>query len=550
MKVREFYKICIFYIVAILAFLIPLVLIFLLFYDRNEALRYYTSNLVELNYIVIFILSIASAWVLVKVGYDKELISTETKKRLLLYSKIVTLLYGVFLIYITYWRFITLRSEAIDVSYFHLTLWQLSEFKIPMIWGTNLYVWGQHFSPILFFLVPIYFFTKSANYIFIIQALVVVSGIFPLYLIAKKFLKSEILGVALSFSYLAFGGIQFGYAYGFHEIMLFPTIFFWLYYFYLRRSLFLYYLSLLLALMVKETVVFTLFFWGIYLLVVKKDRINSLFTILASTFWYVICFAIVIPRFSPTGGYVYWGQYASDANYGGLRGLVVYVFKNPLAFIKNLVTPDFKVDTIFHSFGSFAFLPFFYLPALIIVIPAIMEKLLSSDIASKNGFHYSAVICAVVLVAGIEAIKFIQERKVQKKLLINVNLFIAIVVLFVSVYTNVFYGYARLSPFLLGLEPGLTKQEIDFLDETIRVIPKDASVSAQYAIAPRIIKPYGKIKDGPQANEDADYVIMNYKLPIYLGNPEEINKNFEQVVKGGNYIPVVSKYNTLLFKKK
>ena len=42
----------------------------------------------------------------------------------------------------------------------------------------------------------------------------------------------------------------------------------------------------------------------------------------------------------------------------GILGLLLFVVREPLEFLKTLITPSYKIDTFIQSFGSFGFLLF------------------------------------------------------------------------------------------------------------------------------------------------------------------------------------------------
>ncbi len=340
---------------------------------------------VQTTYLVIMLSGLPVAYLIEK--NIKHAIQTETKQLFFLIAATGVSIYAAFLFLMTWSRYANFISEVIDVNYFHQVIWQLAEFKIPYIWGLNQPVypaWSQHFSPILIFLAPVYWFVQDAGTLMVMQALAVISGAYPIYVIAKKFLKSRSIGVALSFAYLAFGGLQFGIAYGFHEIMFFPPLFFWAYYLYLRDKKKSYWLLILLCLFVKEEAAFIIGAWSLYLLAIKRDKFFGFTTAVMAVLWYFLCFTIIFPAFNHGQDFGYWGQYTQQGG-SGITGIATSMLFHPLQFLNTLITPALKIDTFLQTFGSFAFLLFLYPPSVIIVIPSLLEKLLSSGIAMANG---------------------------------------------------------------------------------------------------------------------------------------------------------------------
>jgi uncharacterized membrane protein len=510
---------------------------------------------VQLHYFIMILLGLFLAFLIEHT--TRNTLHKDTKHSLFLILGSCVWLYAAFLLLMTWSRYANFVSEVIDLHYFHQAVWQLSEFKNPYIWGfdqPSFAVWGQHFSPILIFLAPFYWIGKDPGFLMFIQALVVISGALPIYLIAKEHLKARSIGLALGYAYLAFGGLQFGFAYGFHEIMFFPTLFLWTYYFYLRKKVKSYYIFILLSLFVKEEVAFIVSAWSIYLLFVKRDKTFGIITAAIAIAWYTLCFHIIFPHLSPGGQFGFLGQYNTTGE-GGILGIIKYIILNPLSFLQTLVTPTLKIDTFFQTFGSFSFLLFLYPPSFLIVIPSLLVKLLSSGIAMANGAHYSAAITAVTIVATFESFPHFYQNKLIKKFIHDKNIFFSVLIMYVALCSNIFYGYIGYSP-LPDLrnslhERGLTPENKQFLDQIIKSIPSKATVSAQYQITPHIKKSYKEISIWPGMNGTEDFVIIDTQLlPVLGASSEDYNKHIELLNNNKDYQLAVNQFGVLVYRKK
>jgi uncharacterized membrane protein len=486
----------------------------------------------------------------VKQIYGKH--DDKLKKKLLIIFAGAIIFYSLFLLLMTMLNYNNMVSQSIDVQYFHVELSKLSQFTVPA------FEWSQHFSPILFFIVPVYWIIKSPGMLMFLQAVVFISGIVPIFLIAKKYLRSRFVGLSLAFAYLAFGGTQFGIAYGFHEIMFFPTIFLWMYYFYTQRKIKFYLLFVILSLFVKEEISFIMIFWGIYLFLIKKDKVLGTITSVFGILWYILCFQIIFPTFNPQGGFIYWGQY--DQSLGtGVFGLMKFVIFKPLAFLNALITPSFKIDTFFQSFGSFGFLLFLFPASFIIVLPSLLEKLLSNGIAAMNGTHYSAALAGATLVSTIESLHVIYKNKYFSKFAGNIYLFTGTLIFYLAFFFNMLYGYYAFSlipgvdrtGYPLGnviIEP--SSENLSLLYKIIDEIPAQASISAQYQIIPHIHKPYTLIYNIPNSPENSDYVLVDTQLPPpVLTDTQIINNYLDGLDKNKNYKLVVNYLGIDVFKR-
>lgn len=538
------------FITFVLCLIFPFVYFYFLIYN-HENIRF----LPQYIYPIIIVLGLFLAIYTERKLRNK--ITPETKHSMFISSATCIVIYAVFLLLMTWSRYTSYVSEAIDVVFFNQVVWQMSEFKIPYIFVLNqqLYPqWSQHFSPILYLLSPFYWISHTGDMLMIVQALAAISGAIPIYLAIKHYLKSRSIGLAISFAYLSFGGLQFGFAYGFHEILFFPALFLWAYYFYLRKKTMLYLLFLVLSLSVKEEVAFIVLFWGIYLLFVRRDKIMGLVTCGLGLIWYYLCFYIIFPYFNNGKGFGYWGQY--DTLLGsGLLDMIKFILFKPLTFLSTLITPSLKIEMFLQTFGQFAFLLFFFPPVIIIVLPSLMEKLLTSGIAQANGAHYSAAIAAVTVVATIETLPNIYKYNFVKKYIHDVNIFFTILIFYFAFSSNIFFGYRGYSlvPIVHTTvqETPLTSTNEQLLNLILSQVPIDATVSAQYQIAPHLNRHYKAITIWPGMSGTEDFIIIDTQFPPVLGaTSKDYNDAIDKLNKNNNYQLAFSQEGINVYRRK
>ena len=386
------------------------------------------------------------------------------------------------------------------------------------------------------------------------QALAVISGAIPIYFIARRYLHSRGLGLALSFAYLSFGGLQFGMEYGFHEIMFFPAVFLWAYYFYISKKIKLYLFFILLSLFVKEEVAFIVFFWGLYLLIFRKDKIWGSITASMGVLWYYICFNIVFPYFNKGNGFGYWGQYAQNGS-SGFSGVVQAILVKPLSFLQTLVSPSMKIEMMLDTFGQFSFLLLLFPPALLIIFPSLMEKLLSTGVAMGNGAHYSAAICAVTIVATFEALPHIYKYKFVNKYIHNKNVFFTVLIFYTAFFSNTFFCFPSYSliPFHPSymLEFSITDENRALLTQIINTIPSNATVAANAPIPPHLNKYYKYSTPWPGMVGAEDFVIIDTQFhPVYGFTGKEYNDAIEKLNKNTNYQLAIANGGIFVFRRK
>lgn len=539
-------------ILAIGIFLFPFIyFIYTLFLSQVEKTRYF--GFVVANYSIFIFLSFILAFIITALYNKKNNLLRNNKEIIFITLLLLNILYAIYLFIISMERYVTFSSQAIDVPYFHYALVQLSHFQIPKIWDIpTRYVWADHFSPILILLTPIYWIAQNGTLLMISEISIVLSGTIPLYHSAKHLLRSRFIALALVTSYLTFGGLQWGYAYGFHEIVLFPTFFLWMYYFYIKKKMWPYFLFAILTLSIKEEVVFIMAFWGMYTLAFHKNKAYSMGTILLAGFWYILCFNIVFPYFNQGSGFGYWGQYNDAGGKSGIVGLTQTALLRPGVFLQSLITPAYKIDTIFHIFAPFAFLPILYPPAILIILPSLLEKLLSNTLPSYIGAHYTSAIAGVTMVACIEALQYLLKGSFlfKKVFLFRQKIFWGTVIIYCATSAGLFYGYAPLSPINIFRQDlqSLSYIESLSLQKAIEMVPKNASVSAHAILIPHFNKPLGMIKHGPLPNDDADYIIWDNRLPDYFYK-DNIEKIMNSLVDRKKYELILYENAAILLKR-
>lgn len=539
---------------VILATIFFLALPFIYFYA--DALHY----LPFLNYTFVGYFVIAPSSLLFAYYIEKNIgptLKIESKQMLFLTAVILVSVYAFYLFLVTWYMFDNFFSQGADLVYFQQYIWQLSEFKLPYIWGLTVPdypVWSQHFSPFIALLVPFFWISHSAGLLLMEQALVVLSGTIPIYFIAKRHLHSRGVGLALSFAYLSFGGIQFGMEYGFHEIMFFPTVFLWAYYFYVTKRKYLYFFFIFLSLLIKEEVAFIVLFWGIYLILLRKDRIGGTVTAAMGLVWSYVCFSLIFPYFNQGKSFGYWGQY-DQAGGSGLSGIIKGIMFNPLKFLETLVTPPLKIDMMLQTFGQFSFLLLFFPPALLIIVPSLMEKLMSSSVAMGNGAHYSAAICAVTIIATFEALPHIGKYKIVNKYIHYKNLFFTILIFYVGFFSNVLYGFIdySLAPNhgIYMLETNITDDNRQLLKQIINNIPHNATVSSNAPIPPHLNKYYKDTIMWPDTVGQEDFVLIDTQFsPAYGTSGKVYNDALDKLNKNQNYQLAFSQNGILVYRRK
>ena len=431
-------------------------------------------------------------------------------------------------------------SEYIDLSYYHIFLQQLASFHLPLIWDTGMPVWSQHLSPFLFLFVPFYWIGAHAGFLVFVQALLAVSAVIPLYLFTKKITGSPFIAVCMSWVYLLFGGIQSSIYYGFHEVTFFPLMLFLVCLAWRYKKYWLFVLSLILMVFVKEEIAFIAIFLGLFLVCLRQWK-YGITAIIVGILWYVGAFHVI--SYFHHGGYEYWGQFAGGS--GGVGSIIRFALSHPIQFLQTLINDYRKPLMLVEVFGSFGFLPVFFPCTWLLLIPPLAMKLLSGDITMMNSFHYSATITGVMVIATVFSLVSLKQKKHR----ILASWFL----IGMAVCANIGYGmyfyystYPKMTAHTVSLDNFFVHEDAQKRTDMLRTIPS-GSVSCQYQLCEHVSRGYGMIFPIP-GTPTLDYMVVDSSLSEPLQTDEDMQKFFMTSVVGK--YKIINQEGTLLILQK
>lgn len=261
-------------------------------------------------------------------------------------------------------------------------------------------VFGDHFTPTLVLLAPLYWIWDNAIMLLLFQAFFAAFGVFPIYFLALKKTKDFELSLIIAFGYLAFFGMQNAIAFDFHPIVLATTLFAWILWFYEEKKWRLFWLSIVLILGLQENFSAFLSAYGLFLMFQFRDFKRGLLLFLSCTLLFFLLISVIIPYFN-------FGQFIYAPNH--LKNLGV------LDMVKMFFYPYSKIQVIFVSLLSFAFLPVLTPATLIILFEEFFQRFVGTPISTRwnLGFQYNVILAPVLAFGAIYAVKkyFLKQKK-------------------------------------------------------------------------------------------------------------------------------------------
>lgn len=460
------------------------------------------------------------------------------------------------LISVSLTRHFALSSTAYDLGIFDQAIWNTANGNgvfACSIRGMSLL--ADHFEPILFLLVPFYWIVPNVNVLLIVQALLVASSIFAVYLIAKNVVTHRGLIFAFIICFCINEGVR-GVVYSdFHpECFMVPLAFF-SFYFLVKRKNLLAVVSIILLLFCKEDAVFIVSTLGLFLCISERRLKVGLLLFLSGIMLWIIETKLIIPYFVTTKEYMY----ASFLPFG----------ETYLDNLKAIVSdPSLLPKTIFHPknikywlklFGPLGFISLFSPQHYILFgIPLLKSAVLVNaahtgknmqDMTSHYVGHVFPFIFITAIYGAARLKEFIANNfKLEKRAIVNC---ISIIIVVLSLF---FYGKTdgyKLAKFLKVANLTRTQE----IRKYLKTVPKEATVAANFALIPQIShREHIYIWHPDHIDLSIDYIILDKQRLDYIPSEQvtdvEINKHVNYML-GAGYKKIFSLDNDsfVVFKK-
>lgn len=266
---------------------------------------------------------------------------------------------------------------------------------------------ADHFRPMLLFIVPIYAFAQTPQTLLVIQVLVLASAAIPIYYLAKLKLDDDLVAAVIAIVYLLYPAIGFIVRFDFHiEVFVIPAFIAAFYMMETGRwrlaSLF-----LIIPLLCKENMGFTVAAFGLYaILRWKKYKWGSIWTITGILFtWLTIFWLLPLVR----------GE-AIDT-----LSRYAWLGTNPLEMFQSMIfEPLIVMGHIFTEANLLyalqlllpvGLLALFGMRELVLMLPALAINLLSDHFCQSTIYcHYTIPIIPIIFIATIFGLLFIKNH--------------------------------------------------------------------------------------------------------------------------------------------
>ena len=443
---------------------------------------------------------------------------------------------------------------------------------------------GLHFEPILFPVSAFYLIWADPRMLLILQVLVVATGAYPAFWLARLRLRNDLAAVAVALLYLLYPALQQAVAIDFHAVTFTASfLLFTLYFMYTRRTAWLFVFALL-SILCKEEIGVVIAMFGLWSMVFQRRWKTGLVMVVVGSVASALAILVIIPHFSPTGHPLLGARYGA-----GPVQTVLGLVTHPKTFLHQYLLEHAHLAYLRSLFAPAAFLPLLAPWVLVMAVPSIALNLLSSDVQQYTGlFHYNAEIVPVLIFSVIEALVLIlwivqwvlvrlptqaaevsteaaSPAQVQSSWRPVRVLHIALLflMLFFVLFTTIrrddtFFGKM---PFAENFQWPTSTAHTQLAQHFIDMIPPDASVSAQTKLVPHLshrsaiyMFPYGTPFDPTlpttTSTDKADYILLDLEGDVYpYFNSQTYINVVKTVLLSGDYGVLAAQDGYLLLKR-
>lgn len=307
-----------------------------------------------------------------------------------------------------------LQTTSYDLAIFDNLMWRLGHARGP--WFSSTSAFGRvaeshlqrHATFVAYLFLPLYLLRQNADTLLVLQALVTMSAMVPLYLLGRRRLGSAWQALAVCACFAVYAPMHGPLFYDFHFLTTTPCYVLWTIYFFESGSTAGLIVAGVVALISREDIGPGLSMMALaYLLGGKRPRAAVLGAAVAVVYFLLVKF-VVMPHAGPKGASEAFVDMYTDLvpsgefSFGGvLRTLVT----SPIYAFNTLLKPE-KLTYLMQIAVPVLFLPFRHRRAWLPFIPAALFTLVASnEHSSEIYFQYTAhwtpyVFAGVVMVLG------------------------------------------------------------------------------------------------------------------------------------------------------
>jgi len=391
----------------------------------------------------------------------------------------VTALVALMLLYIAVFGTLTYQQQSnygtygFDMGIYDQGIWLISHFQSPFVTIRGLDYFGHHVNIITLLFVPAYWLGAGPHFLYAIETVWLAAGAIPIWLLGRNRLESSWMPLGLCAAYLLYPPVEWINQWQFHPDALIITPLMFAYWLATRQRWGWFWVAVAIALSCKEDAGLAVFALGFCLWLKHRQRAQGLITAIAGAAWFLICTKLIIP-FANGGGAPFYVTNFPELGSSIFSIIGNFVF-HPSRWVKTVFARS-RWTYYAQVFWPVALLALLEPLVLLIAVPQLLVNTLSATSDSYNiHFFLTAIVVAGIFLATVEACGKRGRTAAGRRFMVGLAVSAALA-------SNVAWSPSPISVnFHSGywVPPGPQDQAIN---DAIRLVPKNASVSATYNI--------------------------------------------------------------------
>lgn len=434
-----------------------------------------------------------------------------------------------------------------DLAIYDQAIWLYSRFKVPIVTVRGLNILGDHFSPILILIAPVFWIFEDARVLLVLQAQIVSLSAFFIFKTLIQLLKNQRDAFILSLSFFFFLGLQYALDYDFHLISIAVLPISLIFYGLFLNKMFPYWLGIVIAFGLKEDLPILISFISLYEFVILKMKRLGLLTMVLAIGYFFLEIKVIMPLFQING------EIKNYLDFYGLGGTLGEMVKNsitqPWLVVREMFNSSDKIRTFILSQVPFAFLPLFSPLFWFSSLPIWMERFLSYTSTRWQFEQYYGISLTPILVLSSAQVILFLRKKLSKIGFrrAEISLVLCTIVLVCSIVTNI-VAHSPLTR-LWHREYYQQTEAEKSMEEVVKLIPPGKSVSAQLPLISHLSH-REQLFLFPKNRGITEFVAIVQGRPTGLISEEDLNIFLNQLIENDEQKMLYHQNGVYLFQRK
>lgn len=371
-----------------------------------------------------------------------------------------------------------------DMGIYDQAIWLLSRGGDTFMSVRGLDVWGHHVNPVLLLFVPFYWLGAGPSFLYVVQAVVLGAGAWPVYLIARDRFENEWMGFVWGCVFLLYAPVQWISWAMFHPEALVITPLLYTWWFASQERWGAAYACVLLALCTREDTALAVMMMGLVLawhLRRTGDRRRMMIRaggfVALGAVWYLAATRLVLPGFNhgrePFYITYFYGHYGAS-----IPEILRSAASHPAWVWRDATQPD-RWEFYRQLSWPLGWMHLLHPLGLLMAAPQLFASIIGlSPYARVIRYQYTSVMIAPLMIAAVHGSRRLWSHRAGR-LVLPVFLLVAAYV------TNVMWSPSPLNRRDSQVWAVATART-PVLHDALALVPDDAGVAASYQLLPHL----------------------------------------------------------------